>query len=72
MRAISQSVKEKVYLATEQVINKKKDIDLEEIYNVLVCVYGIRFFDIEALDRLARTAAKRMVYVEFEEANQAD
>ena len=45
----------------------RKELDMEAIYETLVEVYKVIFFDEEVLERLVRQAAKRVVYIEMGE-----
>ena len=63
MRMISQEVKDAVYEATEEVVQKENDVNMAEIIRILEEGHNIKFFNLSVLQQLVNEALNNIVYI---------
>ena len=67
MRAVPQDIKEKVFLATEEVVRKENDVNMGEIIRKLEEEHNIKFFNLGVLQQLVNEALNNIVYIKITE-----
>lgn len=67
MRTVPQDIKEKVFLATEEVVRKENDVNMGEIIRKLEEEHNIKFFNLGVLQQLVNEALNNIVYIKITE-----
>lgn len=62
-KPITPEVKEKVYKATEVILEETKEVDVYRIKELLEKELGVKFVNIEALQKLIKEALDDIVYI---------
>ena len=62
-KPITPEVKEKVYKATEVVLQETKEVDVYRIKELLEKEYKIKFFNGEVLQKLIKESLDNIVYI---------
>lgn len=63
MRTVPQDIKEKVFLATEEVVRKENDVNMGEIIRKLEEEHNIKFFNLGVLQQLVNEALNNIIYI---------
>jgi hypothetical protein len=62
-KPITPKIREAVQKATEVVLEENKEVDLFKIIEILEKEYGIKFFNMEVLQKLIKEALEEIVFI---------